>query len=231
MKINLFTIPNAMTLGNLLCGCLGIQWVLEGQLLWASVAIFVALILDFGDGFVARLLKQSSPLGQQLDSLADAVTFGVLPSFMLKYFLEQAGMAPPYSYFAFTMALFSVLRLAKFNIDTRQHDQFIGLPTPANAMVVASLPWILQSSGSWVTFFYDLPFLVSYTVIISYLLIAELPLMAFKFKQFTWKGNEFRYSFLALSAVFLVLGQWVAIPGIVLGYVLVSVVMKWIGQS
>ncbi|MFN4085466.1 MAG: CDP-diacylglycerol--serine O-phosphatidyltransferase [Spirosomataceae bacterium] len=227
MKIQLFTIPNLMTLGNLLLGCLGIQWVLDGQVLWASAAIGMALVLDFGDGFVARLLKQSSPLGQQLDSLADAVTFGVLPSFLMKYYLEQAGLTSPFSYVSFSIALFSVLRLAKFNIDTRQGDQFIGLPTPANAVVIASLPWMVQNSSTFVSFFYGLPFLISYVVIISYLLIAEIPLMAFKFKHFNWKGNEIRFSFLVLSAVFVLGAQWLAVPGIVLGYVVVSLVESW----
>lgn len=231
MKIQLFTIPNVMTLGNLLCGCFGLMWVAEGQLLAASICIFIALLLDFGDGFVARLLRQSSPLGQQLDSLADAVTFGVLPSFIMKFFIEQAGIPAPYSYIAFLLALFSVLRLAKFNIDTRQQDQFIGLPTPANALVVAALPWMVHESAVWVDFFYGAPFLLGYTLLVSFLLIAEVPLMAFKFKEFTWRGNEYRFTFLAVSLVLLVVGQWLAIPAIVLGYVAVSVVLSGLGRS
>lgn len=230
MKITLFTLPNLMTLGNLLCGCLGLMWATEGQLVAASYCIFIALGLDFGDGFVARLLKQSSPLGQQLDSLADAVTFGVLPSFMIKYFLEQAGIEPPYAYFAFSLALFSVVRLAKFNIDTRQQDQFIGLPTPANALVVASLPFMLHESALWVDFFYGTPFLLGYTALISYLLIAEIPLLAFKFKQFTWRGNEIRLSFLAVAVLLLAVGQWLAVPVVVLGYVALSLGLKWVGR-
>ena len=143
MKI-LRHLPNAMTCGHLLCGCVGIVRVFEHDLITASYLIFLAALLDFGDGFVARLLKASSAMGKELDSLADMVTFGVLPAFMLFSLIGQEidnQSVLPYS--AFSIAVFSALRLAKFNIDPRQTDSFIGLPTPANALVVASLPLIL----------------------------------------------------------------------------------------
>ena len=146
-------IPNALTCGNLICGVFGILQVFEGNLETASILIGIALVCDWLDGFVARLLHVSSPIGKELDSLADMVTFGVLPAFMLLKLIENScvsgtctvglfGFYKPY--IALALAVFSALRLAKFNVDTRQSESFIGVPTPANGMVVASLPMILK---------------------------------------------------------------------------------------
>lgn len=165
--MKLFAIPNWFTLGNLFCGCLGIVKCFEGDLVWAAYLVGIAAVLDFLDGFMARLFKVSSPVGKELDSLADMVTFGVLPGVivfhLLKlggdiYFPEQSGMGawglnklaqfmdtPWYAYFAFAISLFSALRLAKFNVDTRQSESFIGVPTPAVTILIASLPLILQA--------------------------------------------------------------------------------------
>lgn len=238
-------LPNAMTCGNLLCGCLGIVQVFEGKPLVASALIGAAAVLDFLDGFVARLLHVSSPIGKELDSLADMVTFGVLPALMLfqlmggisynleiqldwtTFTLNNQLLRVDFawlSYSAFLIAICSALRLAKFNIDTRQTDQFIGVPTPANALVVASFPAILVHQyqfGKWLTNPY---LLAGYSVGMALLLVSELPLFALKFKTFGWSGNEIRLSFLGLAVVLLVLLRFAAIPVIVAVYILLSLV-------
>ena len=244
--MRLFTIPNMMTLGNLLCGCLGIVFVFEGNLLYASYLIFLAGILDFLDGFVARLLRQPSDIGKQLDSLADMVTFGVLPSFMLAKLIQLSTMQdtilsdfvpskllsqahlPVLAYIAFILALFSCLRLAKFNIDTRQSESFIGVPTPANAFVVASFPLIIEFNPEYKFLILNSTFLITYTLIMSYLLISEIPLFALKFKNFSWNDNKIKYIFLSLSVVLLVVLQFVAIPLIIFLYLVMSVLTIFI---
>jgi CDP-diacylglycerol---serine O-phosphatidyltransferase len=243
--MKLFTIPNIMTLGNLLCGCLGIIFVFEGNLLYASYLIFIAGILDFLDGFVARLLNQHSEIGKQLDSLADMVTFGALPSFILAKLIQLSvnqnsilsdfvpsnllsqTHLPFLAYIAFVLALFSCLRLAKFNIDTRQSDSFIGVPTPANAFVVAAFPLILEFNPEYKFLILSPTFLISYTLIMSYLLISEIPLFALKFKSFSWKSNQIKYIFLILSVILLITLQFLAIPLIIFLYIIMSVISNF----
>ncbi|WP_229379683.1 CDP-diacylglycerol--serine O-phosphatidyltransferase [Fibrella forsythiae] len=231
-------LPNAMTCGNLLCGCIGILMATEGDLVTASWLIILAGILDFGDGFVARMVGVSGPFGKELDSLADVVTFGVLPSFILLELLRGnfsyetgasigGGQLQLESYAAFAIAVFGALRLARFNIDTRQSEQFLGVPIPANALVVASLPLMAASAGTvskpLADFFLSVPFLAGYIVVMSGLMVSELPLMAFKFKSFGWQANQVKYSFLIASVLLLVLLQFAAIPLIILLYILLSV--------
>ena len=238
-----------MTLGNLLCGCLGIVFVFEGNLLLASYLIFIAGILDFFDGFVARLLKQPSEIGKQLDSLADMVTFGVLPSFMLakliqlslnqdsalatfvpSNLLSQAHL-PLLAYISFIIALFSCLRLAKFNIDTRQSDSFIGVPTPANAFVIAAFPLILNFSSDYSSYILNPTILIAYTLMMSYLLISEILLFALKFKTFSWSDNKIKYIFLILSVILLAVLQFVAIPLIIFLYIIMSIVSNFVSSK
>ena len=232
-----------MTLGNLLCGCLGIVFVFEGNLLWASYLIFFAGVLDFLDGFVARLLNQHSEIGKQLDSLADMVTFGVLPSFILAKLIQlsttksgvlsdlldlsNSSHLPNLSYLAFILALFSCLRLAKFNVDTRQSDSFIGVPTPANAFVVAAFPLILEFNPEYKSLILNQYILVTYTLVMGYLLIAELPLFALKFKDFSWASNKTKYVFLILSLILLIALQFVAVPLIIFLYIILSVISRY----
>lgn len=226
-------IPNLLTLGNLLAGCLGIVFVMQGNLLWASYCIGISLICDFFDGFLARLLHAYSEIGKQLDSLADMVSFGVLPSFMLLHLVEKScdslcyyglgGFYKPYMVFA--LALASAYRLAKFNIDTRQTDQFIGVPTPANGLFIASIPVILAFQPSFAPYFLHFNGLLMYAVIMSYLMVSELPLMAFKFKSFSWQDNQLRYIFLIYCVINLILLKFVAIPLIVISYILYSAVI------
>jgi CDP-diacylglycerol---serine O-phosphatidyltransferase len=239
-------LPNAMTCGNLLCGCLGIVRVFEHDLVAAAYLIFLAALLDFGDGFVARLLNAHSAIGKELDSLADMVTFGVLPAFILFSLLTPDAVAienamnyqgngtdfqgivvksiNPYRYVAFSIAVFSALRLAKFNIDPRQTDSFIGLPTPANALVVASFPLILAFQPQY-SLLILIPYsLYAYVALLSFLLVAEIPLFALKFKTFGWAENWVKFVFLGLSGVLLLLLQFAAMPIVVGLYVLVSVI-------
>ncbi|MCR9063161.1 MAG: CDP-diacylglycerol--serine O-phosphatidyltransferase [Cytophagales bacterium] len=221
MKI--FTLPNFITLGNLICGMIGLRLIGLGDLSSAAILIFVALILDFFDGFVARLTNSHSEIGKQLDSLADMVSFGVLPSFILFSLLEDQGWI---AFIGFVPALFSALRLAKFNIDERQSTSFFGLPTPANAMTVASFPLIIgqnfiNSQNLDLSYFF-----IAYSIIISFLLIADIPMMALKFKDFTWASNKVRYSFLVASLLLILILRYAAIPAILLFYTLLSIIYK-----
>jgi CDP-diacylglycerol--serine O-phosphatidyltransferase len=225
--MRLFTVPNLMTCGNLLCGCLGIVFSFRGDLLLAGALIFLAAVLDFFDGFAARLLNQASPIGKELDSLADMVTFGVLPSMIIFQYLERTndsieieGMLV--SFIAFLLAVFSALRLAKFNIDTRQADSFIGVPTPANAILVASLPFILRTYPESQALIINPTVLIGYTFIMSFFMVMEVPLLAFKFKNFGWKENQIKYIFFGLSVVLLILLKFAAVPLIVGIYILLS---------
>jgi len=229
--MRLFTIPNLMTCSNLLCGCLGIVFSFRGDLLLAGGLIFVAAVLDFLDGFAARLLNQSSPIGKELDSLADVVTFGVLPSMIIFQLLERTSTTIDIgslliSFSAFILTVFSALRLAKFNVDTRQSDSFIGVPTPANAILVASLPFILRAHPEYESWIVNPSVLVGYTLIMSYLLVMELPLLAFKFKTFKWQENQIKYIFLGLSVLLLFLLKFAAVPLIVGLYILLSVLQR-----
>ncbi|WP_373515339.1 CDP-diacylglycerol--serine O-phosphatidyltransferase [Persicitalea sp.] len=218
-------IPNALTCANLLCGCVGIVEVFHNNMLLSCALIGLAAVFDFFDGFAARLLKVSSPIGKELDSLADMTTFGVLPAMIIYQLLLRSvpGLEDLWiPNLAFLIAVCSALRLAKFNIDPRQSDSFIGVPTPANALLVASLPFILRNYPEWESVIVNTTNLLIFTAVMSFLLVAELPLFALKFKSFGWQGNEVRYLFLLASAVLLVLLGFLAVPLIVGGYVLLS---------
>ncbi|MHA8052545.1 CDP-diacylglycerol--serine O-phosphatidyltransferase [Aquirufa sp. OSTEICH-129A] len=223
-------IPNTLTLGNLLSGCFGIYFVMQGHVLWASYCILLSLVFDFLDGFLARLLHAYSELGKELDSLADMVSFGVLPSFMLFHLVEAScgtqcsvGLFGFYKPFlVFSLALFSAYRLAKFNIDTRQGDQFIGVPTPANGIVIASLPLILEFQPEFSEYVLNFKGLLIYSVIMSYLLVCELPLMAFKFKTWDWKSNQIKFIFLVFCVAGLIFLKFAALPLLVASYILLS---------
>jgi CDP-diacylglycerol---serine O-phosphatidyltransferase len=233
-------IPNALTCGNLICGIFGILNVFNDDLIQASIFIGIALIFDWLDGFIARLLHVSSPIGKELDSLADMVTFGVLPAFMMLKLIEGScttgtctvGLGGFYKpYIAFALAVFSALRLAKFNVDTRQSHSFIGVPTPANAMVVASFPLIMLFHPEFSKYIIQFNVLVIYCIVMSYLLVAELPLFALKFKNFGWADNQIKFIFLILSVILLIILKFVAIPAIIFLYVLMSVFQNMMEQK
>ena len=223
-------IPNLLTLGNLLAGCIGLWFVMQGDLVSASYCMFISLVCDFFDGFLARALQAYSDLGKELDSLADMVSFGVLPAFILFSLVEQScgtqctvgllGFYKPFMVFA--LALMSAYRLAKFNIDTRQSDQFIGVPTPANGLFIASLPLIIHFQPEYSTYILSFKGLLIYSVVMSYLLVCELPLLAFKFKTWDWKSNQVKFIFLIFCIAALVMLKFAAIPVLVIAYILLS---------
>ncbi len=231
-------LPNFITSMNLLCGCLALVSIFNGDALTAAGLVVLAAILDFFDGFAARMLHVSSPIGKELDSLADGVTFGVVPGMMLLFYLKQTmgveGLslstfgAHPLLIIPLAVPIFSALRLAKFNVDERQSDSFRGLPTPASALWVISIPVMLWYVPSYLpinpaSFVLSPAFLIGSSIGLSAIMVSDIPLLAMKFKQFGWKGNEIRYVFLITSVVLLIILQTLAIPCILLLYVLLSI--------
>jgi len=216
-------IPNAITLGNLLLGCIGLSFAAWGDLSAAAFCIFGAAVLDFLDGFAARLLKAQSAIGKDLDSLADVVSFGVLPAFLLfQLAASLPGMAHS-EYFIFIIALASALRLARFNHDTRQSDGFIGLPTPANAILIAALIiWLGAEGATWMPLL-NKWYLFGAGALLSYLLLSPIPMMAFKFKSFSWSENKERYLFLIFSLFLLLWHAYLGLAFVILTYVSWSV--------
>ena len=233
-------IPNFITLLNLFSGCLSIVAAFENNLVWAAYFIGIAAILDFLDGTFARILKAKSETGKQLDSLADIVSFGVAPAIILFQLISHSPDLPVLEIFninllpfiAFFIPVFSALRLAKFNIDTRQTESFIGLPTPANAIFIASLPLILIQQFPDYQWVFDTIksswFLMALTIILSSLLISNIPLFSLKFKNLKWKDNKNRYIFLGISIAFILIFYFAAIPLIIIVYILISVVANQI---
>ena len=225
-------IPNFITCLNLFSGCVALYFIFQNELVYASYLVGLAAVFDFLDGMVARVLGAYSEIGKQLDSLADVISFGVVPGAMMFMLLTRAEgefFIPetilPFA--GFIITVFSALRLAKFNIDTRQTTSFIGLPTPACAIFVASLPLIL-ASGDLLFFEVILNPLVLFatTLILSFLLVAELPLFALKFKNVTWADNSVRFIFVGLSVILLALLNFAAIPLIIVLYIVLSIFKK-----
>lgn len=217
-------IPNALTCLNLLSGCIGIVYILEGQTVPAAYFVWAACIFDFFDGFAARWLKVSSAIGKELDSLADMVSFGVLPSVMVYSIIKGGTHITWLPYVAFIIAVFSALRLAKFNIDERQTTSFIGVPTPANALFLTALPFLPESLAAFVL---QPTVLIIICLVFSLLLVAELELFALKFKNFAWQGNEIRFTFLLVAVLVVVVLQKASLPFIILLYILVSLLQRW----
>ena len=221
MKIRYFTIPNILTLCNLLCGCLAVYYSFAtGNLKIVFWLCALAALFDFFDGFAARMLKSYSPLGKELDSLADMVSFGVAPSASLMVLYLDAGGTQPYGLLAYIIALFSALRLARFNIDDKQNDEFIGLPTPANALFVTSLGYvcydnILSVSPEW--------FLIT-GIILACMLIVPVRMFSLKFKTFSLRQNILRYTFLLTALAGICIFGVMAIPALITLYILISVI-------
>ena len=182
-------------------------------------------MFDFLDGFAARMLKVSSPIGKELDSLADMVSFGLLPSIVMYKMLMSVG-APDYvPYLAFSIAVFSALRLAIFNVDTRQTDSFRGLPTPANTLMITVLPLLTT-----VAFLQSYEVLIIITLLSSYLMVSGIELFALKFKNFSWADNKIRFTFLLLSVLLLAILQLSAIPLIILLYIALSLGVRAVSK-
>ena len=240
-------IPNIITSLNLLCGCVAIIFAVSGDLVSASFFAFSGIFLDFFDGLAARLLNAQSQVGLQLDSLADAVTSGVLPGIVMMQLLSEAltgnsldintmfndtskslSIENYLPFLGLIIAVASAYRLAKFNVDTRQTTSFIGLPVPANTLLILSLPLILsfQASQQMSDVILAPWFLIVLTLVSCVLLNAEIPLFALKFKTWNFKDNVVRYVFLFVSVLLLVLLKFIAIPIIIFLYILVSLFWK-----
>lgn len=225
-------IPNAITSANLLCGCIAITQIADGNLQFAALLVLLGAFFDFFDGMAARLLKVSSPIGAELDSLADMVTFGVVPAYLAFEWLNELDFSI-LNYAAFLIAIFSGVRLAKFNVDTRQTESFIGLPTPANALFWISIPLMAVQHNWGLSFINTNPilplfenfwFLIIAILVLSYLLVAELPLLSLKFKNLSWKSNKFRFILVISSVLLFAIFLFAAIPFILLLYVILSII-------
>jgi CDP-diacylglycerol---serine O-phosphatidyltransferase len=219
-------IPNFITLLNLLSGCMGIVFLFKGNVFLAAGMIWISALLDFFDGFAARLLKVQSKIGKELDSLADVVSFGLLPSTLIFYLFEAMQVPVFLPYFAFLITLFSAIRLAKFNVDTRQYDSFIGLPVPANAIMISSFPFIASQYGFFM--FTHPAWLMIIVILLSFLLVSRLRLFALKFRGYKWKENSFKYSFLITSVILLLVFQVLAIPIIIILYIIFSLMLNYL---
>jgi len=241
-----------LTCLNLLCGCFAIILIFQNEFIYAAYLVFAAAVIDFFDGFAARMLKAYSVIGKDLDSLADMVTFGVVPGVIMYQLFQKIGTDLTEStsgwhtelsaidnigITALLIPLFSAIRLAKFNNDTRQTESFIGLPTPANAMLICSLPFILEpclnmqtaSCTDGISCYVESLFLnpwlfVGFCCLMSFLLVAELPLFSLKFKTFVFKGNEIRYVMIAASVILLSTLKFAGIPVIIFLYILLSII-------
>jgi CDP-diacylglycerol---serine O-phosphatidyltransferase len=237
-------IPNLFTLLNLVCGCIAIILTFSyapvvqqnedvsgfTNVELSVLLIFIAGVIDFFDGFVARLMKVSSEMGKQLDSLCDAVTFGVAPAFMMYRLIQMSlnentnGFA---AYPALLIACCAVWRLAKFNIDARQSTTFFGVPTPITAMVVASLVLVVHyNEWSLQTVLLNQWLLYGITLFLSIMMVADVPIMSLKFKDYTFKNNQPKFILVALSVVLLVIFRWAAIPLIYICYVALSLLLR-----
>lgn len=221
-------IPNTLTCCNLISGCAATVFALGGQISIAFLFIIIGAVFDFFDGMSARMLGVSSPIGKELDSLADDVTFGVAPATMVFYvlgvldypaFLEP--LRPVLPFFAYIMAAFSALRLAKFNLDERQAMGFIGLPTPANALFWGS--FLLGAASLLESSPYMVFVVLALVLLCSYVMVAEIPMFALKFKHWGWHGNELRYTFLLTCIPLLLIFRMSAFAIIIAWYVILSI--------
>jgi len=233
--VQLINLPNILTLINLLSGCMAVVFAFNYQIELVPYCVLISLVADFLDGFAARLVKNPTDIGKQLDSLADVVSFGLVPGAILFQLLSQSYessnaasstvMLYLFSAPAFLITLFAALRLAKFNVDTRQTDSFLGLATPAATVFVVGFLLLIHNNffglstallNSWVIY--------AIVIVISGLMVSEIPMFAFKFKSFAWKGNEIIYLFIILSAVLLATLKFAAISLIIILYVVVSII-------
>ena len=228
-------IPNTITCCNLICGCIATQYALNGNFSVALTFIILGATFDFFDGFAARLLHVSSAIGKELDSLADCITFGFAPAAVVYSLLKVVPMpvenellSQVIPYVAFIIAAFSALRLAKFNLDERQSTTFFGLPTPANALFWSALAvgtneWFSQTSWS-------LYVIIAGIVISAWILVADIPMFALKFKTYKVADNKLRYGFIVLSATGLIAFGWTGFALIIPLYILTSLVANKVAK-
>ena len=226
-------IPNTITLMNLFCGCIALDFAANNQFEMAFLLVCIGIFLDFFDGFFARLFKVSSPLGLQLDSLADMVTSGVVPGYVMFAMLKSSTDNVLIPYFGFIITLGACFRLANFNIDTRQTDSFIGLPTPANTLFVMSLPLILSQYNSIfiLEMFSNQWFLMGISVLSAYIMNAEIPLFSLKIKQFSLHKNLLQIVFLVGSFFMLLVFKYLGVAVVIVFYVLLSIFVRFFSKK
>ena len=224
-------IPNTVTCCNLICGCIASVMAFQARYDMAIIFIIIGAVFDFFDGMLARLFKVSGPLGKELDSLADDITFGFAPSVIVfslfkevhyPEFLQSIADFIPYT--AFLISAFSALRLGKFNIDPRQSTSFIGRPTPANALFWGSL--VVGGHDFLVSESFNALYLLALVILMSYLLIAEIPMFSLKFKNLTWKDNKVSYIFLLVCIPLLIIFRISGFAAIILWYILLSLITR-----
>lgn len=233
-------IPNFITLLNLLSGCIAMVFAASDQYLLTFIFVSLGILFDFFDGFLARIFKVQSPLGVQLDSLADMVTSGLVPGYVMfkmifKY--QNQGISILDDFFpinhvlpilGFSITLGACYRLAKFNIDSRQTNSFIGLPTPANALFILSLPLIIDTTQFvFVKDFLSNAYVLMVLSFLSvYIMNANIPLFSLKMKNFSWQSNKFQFIFLIISFFLLIFLKIIALPIIIMCYVVLSVIQN-----
>ncbi len=220
-------IPNLLTISNLICGCIALYFTFQGELVFTAYLIGLAAIFDFMDGAAARLLNVSSPIGKELDSLADMVSFGLVPGTVVFHLLEEGALSQ-YSFMALVIPIFSAYRLAKFNVDEDQNENFIGLPTPANCLVFISIPLISTfNSDSTIAYLVEIPeILLIITVLLSLALVSKINMFSLKFKNLKYKDNKLRFFLIMMSIILLTWLEFSAIPIIVMLYILMSIANK-----
>lgn len=224
-------IPNTLTCCNLFSGCIASCMAFQGNYVWAFVFIIIGAAFDFFDGMVARLLHVSSPIGKELDSLADDITFGLAPAAIAFALFQEVhypdfiqSLRPVLPYTAFLVAVFSGLRLAKFNIDTRQASSFIGMPTPANALFWGSL--VTGEHAFLTSPHFNAVYLFVLVVVMSLLLVAELPMFSLKFKDLSWQHNKVSYIFLIGCIPLFLIFQWSGFAAVIIWYVILSLLFR-----
>ncbi|SFH46663.1 CDP-diacylglycerol--serine O-phosphatidyltransferase [Pedobacter insulae] len=214
-------IPNTITCANLFSGCIGVVFAFNGELEIAAYFVLLSGIFDFFDGMVARLLHVKSAIGKELDSLADMVSFGFLPGVVMFQLLKMGDFKNEYlPYLGFIITVFSALRLAKFNIDERQTEDFIGLNTPMNTLLIVSLPFIAKDypaiiGSTWI--------LMALVAITSFLLVSEIKIFSFKLSDLSWTKNKMKFIFLILSMALIVSLKFTAVPFILILYIGLSI--------
>lgn len=212
-------IPNFITSLNLFSGCMAVYYGFQSNYELVLLFVIIAAVFDFADGLAARLLNAYSPMGKELDSLADVVSFGVAPGVLVLNMLQQSDLPQWMAFGGFIIPVFSALRLAKFNVDDRQTTSFIGLPTPANALF-----WVGLGFSFPAFLIANSLYLLVLTVIFSGLLVSELPMFSLKFKTLKWHENLIQYIFLAISLVLIVLFKASALALIIAWYILMSII-------
>ena len=230
MKI--FSLPNIITLSNLFFGCLTVLLLVENKLeiQYVFILTFICLILDFFDGLIARFFNLKSDIGIQLDSLADMISFGLVPGIIIYNLFIQAPSSYVGSifssvvpFFSFLVTIASAIRLAKFNISKSNSNFFKGLPTPANTILIYSLSIIISENNKFADLFLNYSSLMLLVLVSSFLLVCNLKLLSFKFKKFRWKGNRRRIYILLISAILIYMLGFYSVPLIITIYVLVSI--------